>query len=216
MLILGGSGSLAGAVVGAIAVNVSLEVLRNPDHARWLFYSVILLTLLAKLRPWRKFGCRARLHSSPSAMRSVRDLVARSGPPVPKARRPGATPSAVAFRAGSSILPSTRHEIGNFGFVLLIALVLLLTVIKDPWRTVLLVPTIYLAAFVWENLLMASFEAQAATRFILLGALLVVLMAARPQGLVGRPESRSRDVSERAVLELREGEQVVRRAARAR
>ena len=69
--------------------------------------------------------------------------------------------------------------------MLLIALVLLLTVIKDPWPTVLLVPTIYLAAFEWENLLMASFEAQAATRFMLLGALLVVLMAARPQGLVG-------------------------------
>ena len=78
-------------------------------------------------------------------------------------------------------------QIGNFGFVLLIALVLLLTVIKDPWRTVLLVPTIYLAAFEWENLLMASFEAQAATRFMLLGALLVVLMAARPNGLIGKP-----------------------------
>jgi len=76
-------------------------------------------------------------------------------------------------------------EIGNYGFVTLIVMVLALTVLNGAWRLVLLVPTLYLAAFVWENLLMATPEAQAATRFILLGALLVVLMAARPQGLLG-------------------------------
>jgi ABC-type branched-subunit amino acid transport system permease subunit len=44
------------------------------------------------------------------------------------------------------------------------------------------VPTLYLAAFVWENRL--DFE-PSTTRLIVLGALLIVLMNARPQGLLG-------------------------------
>ncbi len=44
-------------------------------------------------------------------------------------------------------------------------------------------PTLYLAAFVWENLLVE--HVIGATRLILLGALLVALMNARPQGLLG-------------------------------
>jgi ABC-type branched-subunit amino acid transport system permease subunit len=58
-----------------------------------------------------------------------------------------------------------------------------LTLLDGVWRTVALVPTIYLAAFVWENLLIQ--QTAGATRFLLLGALLVVLMNARPQGLFG-------------------------------
>ncbi|HVA31051.1 MAG TPA: branched-chain amino acid ABC transporter permease, partial [Gaiellaceae bacterium] len=53
MLILGGAGSLGGVILGALVVNVSLEVLRTPNHATWVFYVVLLATLLVKLRPWR-------------------------------------------------------------------------------------------------------------------------------------------------------------------
>src|SRR6266852_1455476 len=42
MVILGGAGSLSGVAIGAVVVNVSLEVLRTPDHARWVFYLAIL------------------------------------------------------------------------------------------------------------------------------------------------------------------------------
>jgi ABC-type branched-subunit amino acid transport system permease subunit len=185
MLILGGSGSLAGAVVGAIAINVSLEVLRNPDHARWLFYSVILLTLVAKLRPWWKLA--AVLGSLVAFGYALSAILGALWPSATGGEAAGG--DAIGRGVQSWVVHPAEHatQIGNVGFVLLIALVLLLTVIKDPWRTVLLVPTIYLAAFEWENLLMASFEAQAATRFMLLGALLVVLMAARPNGLIGKP-----------------------------
>jgi ABC-type branched-subunit amino acid transport system permease subunit len=41
---------------------------------------------------------------------------------------------------------------------------------------------LYLAAFVWENRLV---DEPSITRFLLLGALLIVLMNARPQGLFG-------------------------------
>ena len=40
MLILGGAGSLGGVILGALVVNVSLEVLRTPGHATWVFYTL--------------------------------------------------------------------------------------------------------------------------------------------------------------------------------
>ncbi len=184
MLILGGSGSLAGAVAGAITVNVALEVLRDPNHARWLFYSVILITLVAKLRPWWKLA--AVLSSLAGFGYAVHAIAGAVAPSATEGEAVGG--DAIGRGVQSWVIHPAQHatEIGNYGFVALIALVLLLTVVRDRWRTVVLVPTLYLAAFVWENLLMATVEAQAATRFILLGALLVVLMAARPQGLLGK------------------------------
>jgi branched-chain amino acid transport system permease protein len=183
MLILGGSGSLGGAIAGAITVNVALEVLRDPNHARWLFYSVILITLVAKLRPWWKLA--AVLGSLVGFGYALHAIVGALWPAGTEGEAAGG--DAIGRGVQSWVIHPAEHatEIGNYGFVLLIVLALLLTVIRDPWRTVVLVPTLYLAAFVWENLLMATIEAQAATRFILLGALLVVLMAARPQGLLG-------------------------------
>ena len=31
-------------------------MLRDPNQARWLFYAVILITLVAKVRPWKKLA----------------------------------------------------------------------------------------------------------------------------------------------------------------
>jgi ABC-type branched-subunit amino acid transport system permease subunit len=67
-------------------------------------------------------------------------------------------------------------------FVVLILAVLALTELRGLWRTLLLVPTLYLAAFVWENRLV---EEPSVTRILLLGALLIALMTWRPQGLLG-------------------------------
>ncbi len=55
-LILGGAGSVAGAVLGGLVVAISLEFLRNPTEAGYVFYGLILLTLIVKLRPWAKLG----------------------------------------------------------------------------------------------------------------------------------------------------------------
>ena len=49
-------------------------------------------------------------------------------------------------------------------------------------RVAALVPTLYLAAFVWENVMLPQPEP---TRYIVLGAILVGLMIARPNGLFG-------------------------------
>src|SRR5215472_10936442 len=56
-LVLGGSGSIAGAATGALVVYVIYDgLLRSPTDSGFLFYGLILLTLLAKLRPWRRLA----------------------------------------------------------------------------------------------------------------------------------------------------------------
>ena len=67
-------------------------------------------------------------------------------------------------------------------YIGLVAAVLLLTVVTGRLRLVLLVPTLYLAAFVWENVMRAKPEP---TRFVILGAILVAVMIARPEGILG-------------------------------
>jgi ABC-type branched-subunit amino acid transport system permease subunit len=66
--------------------------------------------------------------------------------------------------------------------VLLICLLIALVQAKGRWRTVLLVPTLYLAALVWETKLSTN---PAITRQLMIGAILIVMMNARPQGLLG-------------------------------
>jgi hypothetical protein len=67
-------------------------------------------------------------------------------------------------------------------YVGLIAMALVLTLVHGRLRIVLLVPTLYLAAFVWENVMLANPEP---ARFIILGLMLIVLMILRPNGLLG-------------------------------
>ena len=69
-------------------------------------------------------------------------------------------------------------------YVTLVAAVLTLTLLHGRVRTVALVPTLYLAAIVWEN---SFVEQPAVARWILFGSLLVALMSVRPQGLLGTP-----------------------------
>src|SRR6266702_6252661 len=56
-LILGGAGSIAGAATGALVVMVIYDgLLRSPTDSGYLFYGLVLLTRLVKLRPWRRLG----------------------------------------------------------------------------------------------------------------------------------------------------------------
>jgi ABC-type branched-subunit amino acid transport system permease subunit len=180
IVILGGTGSLAGVVLGAIVVNSAPEILRTPAEARWLFYGVILLALAAKLRPWpRLVAVGASLVGLGFALHAIADAV--------WPRMTGGTIEGGGFIArivdSWVLLPSHPEQLANWAYVVLIAAILLLTQIRGLWRTVALVPTLYLAVFVWENRLIQ--ETAGATRLILLGALLIVLMNARPQGLMG-------------------------------
>jgi hypothetical protein len=74
--------------------------------------------------------------------------------------------------------------LARLAYISLIASILALTLIRSQlWRAVALVPVLYLGACVWENVLVAQ---PAVARFVLIGAMLVALMALRPQGLLGK------------------------------
>ncbi len=178
MVILGGAGSIPGVVIGAIVINVSLELLRDPANARLLFYAGIGLGLVMLVRPWRKLGLIV-------AATVVFGVVVYQ---LAEWLRPAWVSGSIEGGWGAGLLdgwvihPVNSTRLGNAGFVLLIVAVLALTELRGVWRTVLIPPTLYLAAFVWENRLVAE---PSVTRILLLGALLVVLMAWRPQGLLG-------------------------------
>jgi len=180
VVILGGTGSLAGVAVGAIIVNCTPELLRSEQDASWLFYGVIVLTIVAKLRPWRV--CAAFLASLVAFGFAVHAIADAAWPRLTAAHAHGG-----GFLKGPIeswvLLPRNPVKIADFAYVILIAAILLVTQVHGWRRLAALVPTIYLATMVWENLLVT--QTAGATRFILLGALLVALMNARPQGLLG-------------------------------
>jgi branched-chain amino acid transport system permease protein len=180
MVILGGAGSLSGAVLGAITVNVVLEVLRTPEHARYVFYLAILAGLLLLFRPWWRLAIV--LGGTIGLGFAVHAIVAATWPRGTAGASPG---EGFISRVIDHwvVLPRDPYYIGNFAFGALIISVLVLTLLKGWWRTIFVIPVLYLAAFVWENRLVQ--EGAGATRLILLGSILIVLMHVRPQGLLG-------------------------------
>ena len=79
-------------------------------------------------------------------------------------------------------VPTTLGSGKAIAYVALIAMVLAPDHAQGLGRMIVLIPTLYLGAFVWENVLAQKPEV---TRFVLLGALLVGVMTTRPQGILG-------------------------------
>jgi ABC-type branched-subunit amino acid transport system permease subunit len=184
VVILGGFGSLTGVVIGAIVVNVSFQFLAPEapqDNARLLFYAVILLILVLTVRPlWQLAAVVAGVIALGVVTVAFVEAVAPSwsgGPVVEGGRLSGAIEHWV-------LIPPGHERFGDWAYIALVAAVLTLTQLHGWVRTVALVPTVYLAAVVWEN---AFVEEPAIARWILFGALLVTLMTVRPQGLLGTP-----------------------------
>jgi hypothetical protein len=181
-LILGGVGLIPGAILGAIIVASVPEILRTPSGGRWLFYGGVALGLILVLRPWIRLV--VTFVGTIALGFAVHAIVAAGWPGATEAPAKG---GAIGDGIGSwmVILSSDdRKTVSNVAFVLLIAAILALTLLRGWRRVALLIPTLYLAGFVWENLLVYQ---PSVTRQLLFGAILIVMMAARPQGLVGRP-----------------------------
>jgi branched-chain amino acid transport system permease protein len=180
MVILGGAGSQAGVVIGAIIVGTLLEVLRDPGDSRVLFYSVIILGLFAALKLSVKlvavlgglFVFGVALHTIAGAIDDT--WTNGSG---------GAGGGVADFMANWVVVPSSPAGwIAPVSYVTLVVMALVLTVLRGWVRLVVLVPVLYLAAFVWENVMLAKPEP---TRYIILGVILIALMILRPSGLLG-------------------------------
>lgn len=181
VVILGGAGSLTGVVMGAIVINVAAEILTpaTPHVARWLFYGTILFLLLARMRPWHRPAVVLAVTAAlgflvHEAAGALWDSATRG------------TAETGGFLTGAIeawvLLPANRGTVADYAYVALVGMLVLLMQLHGWRRALALAPTLYLAAFVWENLMILQ---PAVTRFILFGALLVALMHARPQGLLG-------------------------------
>jgi branched-chain amino acid transport system permease protein len=180
MVILGGAGSQVGVIVGAITVSVLLEVLREPGDARALFYIVILLGLVAAFRVSARL---AVVLGGTILLGFVVRLVANGIDDAWTAGVPEEGSRLAGWAADWVVVPTDLAAwIPAVSYLVLIGLALALTLVQGWVRIGLLIPTLYLAAFVWENVMLDSPET---TRYIVLGALLVAMMIARPEGLLG-------------------------------
>jgi branched-chain amino acid transport system permease protein len=182
IVILGGVGSIAGVLIGATVINVAIQFLAPqndlPELKRWLFYGVIVLLVL-KLRPWAKL---AVVVGGTVAFGFLFHGVAGA---IDSSWTAGSAVDAGSSATGIEhwvIIPQGHPSFDTWAYIILIALIVLCSQLKGWWRTIALVPTLYWVAVVWENVLM---EQPAVTALILFGALLIALMQARPQGLLG-------------------------------
>jgi len=179
-LVLGGVGSIAGAAAGALVVMIIYDgLLRNATYSGWIFYGLILLTLAIKLRPWRRL---AAVLAATAALGFAAHAIAGAISASAVAGSPASTGWLGDALRDWVIVPASAQALGDWGYVILVCLLIAIVQVKDPWRTILLVPTLYLASVVWETVLAAQ---PAVTRQIMLGAILIVTMVARPQGLLG-------------------------------
>ena len=189
MMVLGGAGSLFGVTVGAVIIVASLEALRGPEDASSLFYFAVVLGIVFLVRPWWRsltilggtivFGLV--VHEAAGRWRP--SLV--EGVPLGQARIDEIVDSWVLLPA-DFVTPDglPAGAAARVAYLLFVASVLGLTLIRSSrWRAIAIVPVLYFAACIWENLLLGQ---PAVARFVLMGALLVGLMAYRPQGLFGK------------------------------
>jgi branched-chain amino acid transport system permease protein len=186
MVVLGGIGSLTGVVIGAFTFTVLPEVLRSSAVAGVIFYGAGLLGLLFLLKPFKRF---LFVLAGTIASGAILKLLVTTLFPGVHAGLP--EPGSLLNQAVRSwlLIPTNFEVVGNI-VTILCALVLLLTILAKR-RPGLYYPllglAIYMLTFAWETRLALE---PSATRILIVGATLVVLMIVRPQGLLGKPEVR--------------------------
>jgi branched-chain amino acid transport system permease protein len=178
-LVLGGAGSIWGAVLGGIVVTAGQQMVSSPLDAGYLFYGLILIAMLVKVRPWLKLGgLLAGIVALGLALHAIVGAISASA----TAGSPGSEGWIGHLVSHWVIVPSDAATYGNILFIALICLVFALVRVRERYLPLLLAPTVYVAACCWEARLVVN---PSITAQILIGAILVAMMAARPQGLLG-------------------------------
>jgi ABC-type branched-subunit amino acid transport system permease subunit len=179
-LVLGGTGSIAGAILGGVLVQAMEFLLASPKDSAYLFYGLILIALFWKIRPWRHL---AAVLAGTVVLGVVAHAIAGA---ISSSATAGATGSSGWIGSAVShwvIVPSSAASFGNVLFVVIIGCVIALLRLDGVRRLALVVVTVYVAACCWESRLVVN---PAVTTQIMIGAILIVTMAARPNGLLGR------------------------------
>jgi ABC-type branched-subunit amino acid transport system permease subunit len=180
-LVLGGVGSIAGAIVGGIVVTVMEQMLSSPTDAAYLFYGLVLIALITQIRPWRYLvAVLAGIVAFGFAAHAIVGAISSSA----VAGSPGSGGWIGSAVSNWVIVPSNPVSYGNVLYVVVICLLVALVRTQGIRRLLLVIPTVYLAACCWEARLIVN---PSITTQIMLGAILIVTMAARPNGLLGTP-----------------------------
>jgi branched-chain amino acid transport system permease protein len=179
-LVLGGAGSIGGAVLGGVVVTVAQQLLSSPTDSAYLFYGVILIVLIARVRPWQYLaGMLAAIVAFGLAAHAIVGAISHR---------------AIAGSPGSAGWFSTvlRHYVivprgepltyGNILYIAAIVMVIVVVQLKGIRRLIAVVPTVYVGICCWEARLTLD---PGITAQIMIGAILIVTMAARPEGLLG-------------------------------
>jgi branched-chain amino acid transport system permease protein len=178
MVILGGSGSQPGVVAGALIIYPLLEMLRDPSKSRVIFVVALLGALGLAFKLTRTLAIVGL------ATLAFGFLVHGIAGAIDDSWTSGETANGFAgVLAHWVVVPASLASwVAPVTYIGVIAAALGLTMIHGRLRLVLLVPTLYLAAFVWENVMLAKPEP---ARYIVLGLILIALMILRPNGLLG-------------------------------
>jgi branched-chain amino acid transport system permease protein len=179
-VILGGSGSLAGALIGAIIMTILPELLRVPNYGTILFFVALLLAFYVLSKKFSRFLIYVVSiiligFAFQSAIKAIGVTQANAEDWV------------VGFTGDLLknwlFVPENRILWGNVAFILLLTLIAFFSIAKPIWKQVLLPFIGFTAIFLWEVRLIADVST---TRQLIIGAMLVVLMILRPQGLFGQ------------------------------
>ncbi len=178
MVILGGSGSQSGVVLGALIVSPLLEMLRDPSKSRLIFFVALAVGLF--------YAARRSRALAPVAVATIAfGFIAHEAARAYNAswvagEKAGGFQGAIDHWVVAPAQPA--RWVAPTAYIGVICLVLLLTTLRGLPRLILLVPTLYLGAFTWENVMLSKPEP---ARYIVLGLILIALMIIRPNGLLG-------------------------------
>jgi ABC-type branched-subunit amino acid transport system permease subunit len=188
MVVLGGVGTIWGAVSGGLILSILPELLRNPEMARFIFYGALILGLLLVFRR-RKLSGLALLGGVVLLGLVVKALLTwlrpewLTQPEIPASVAQSFYAPLIKALNWWMVHPQSGRVVGNVAFVLAMGLLLVAYRFKARFGYALWVPALYALTFVWETRLV---QEPSITRMLIFGALLVLMMNYRPQGLFGQ------------------------------
>ena len=128
-------------------------MLSEPDRLRYLFYGLILIALIAKVRPWRYL---VAVLAGIVAFGLAAHAIVKAISPTAVAGSPGSGGWIGHLVSHWVIVPANPSTYGSILFVALIVLVLWITTLSGVQRLLVIVPTVYVAACCWESKLIVN------------------------------------------------------------